>query len=234
MIGNINSIETMGLLDGPGIRVVVFLQGCPLRCHFCHNPETWSDKQNENWTAEELVNYILKYKEYFKDTGGVTFSGGEPLHQSKFLLECLKLCKKNNIHTCLDTSGVGTDYEEILDYTDLVIYDIKALDNELYRKLTGIDIKYSLDFLNTCLKKNKKLWIRQVIIPGYNDNISYINELKNYINKLKNVEKVELLPYHTMGVNKYKKLGIPYVLDGIPPMDKEKCNELQIILKNLT
>lgn len=233
MIGNINSIDTMGLVDGPGIRVVVFLRGCTLRCKFCHNPEAWSNEIKESWTPEELVKYILKFKEYFKNNGGVTFSGGEPLNQPEFLLECLKLCKKNNIHTCLDTAGVGENYEELLDYVDLVIWDIKALDKEKYRELTGRDIDISLKFLDTCQLKNKKMWIRQVIVPGYNDTEEYILELKQFISKLKNIEKVELLPYHTMGITKYKELNIPYRLEGIPDMDKEKCNELQKILEKV-
>lgn len=231
MIGNINSIDTMGLVDGPGIRVVVFLRGCTLRCKFCHNPEAWSNELKEAWTPEELVNYILKFKDYFKNNGGVTFSGGEPLNQPKFLLECLKLCKKNNINTCLDTAGVGDDYEELLDYVDLVIWDIKALDSDKYKELTGRDIDISLRFLDTCQKKNKRMWIRQVIVPGYNDNEEYILEIKEFIKNLRNVEKVELLPYHTMGITKYKKLNIPYRLEGVPDMDKERCNELQKLLE---
>ncbi len=232
MIGNINSIDTMGLVDGPGIRVVVFLKGCTLRCKFCHNPEMWNNDIKEKWTPEELVKYILKFKNYFKNNGGVTFSGGEPLNQPDFLLECLKLLKQNNIHTCLDTAGVGEKYDEILDYIDLVIWDIKALDKEKYKELTGRDIEISLEFLKTCQKKNKKMWIRQVIIPGYNDNIEYILEVKEFIENLKNIEKVELLPYHTMGITKYRELNIPYRLEGTPDMDKEKCNELQKILLN--
>lgn len=232
MIGNINSIDTMGLVDGPGIRVVVFLKGCTLRCKFCHNPEMWNNDIKEKWTPEELVKYILKFKNYFKNNGGVTFSGGEPLNQPDFLLECLKLLKQNNIHTCLDTAGVGEKYDEILDYIDLVIWDIKALDKEKYKELTGRDIEISLEFLKTCQKKNKKMWIRQVIIPGYNDNIEYILEVKEFIENLKNIEKVELLPYHTMGITKYRELNITYRLEGTPDMDKEKCNELQKILLN--
>lgn len=233
MIGNIASIDTMGLVDGPGIRVVVFLKGCPLRCKFCHNPEMFSNDIKEKWLPEDLINYILKFKGYFKENGGVTFSGGEPLNQSKFLLECLKLCKRNGIHTALDTSGVGSDYEEILDYVDLVIWDLKEIDKDKYKELTSFNIKPSLDFLKMCQKKKKKLWIRQVIIPGYNDNISYMLEIKDFVKKLKNVEKVELLPYHTMGINKYKELGIPYRLDGVSDMDREKCKELEKIITGL-
>lgn len=230
MIGNISSIETMGLVDGPGIRVVVFLKGCSLRCKFCHNPETWCNDEHEEYTPEELLKFILKYKSYFKNEGGVTFSGGEPLFQSKFLLECLKLCKKNDIHTCIETSGVGKDYDQILDYTDLVIFDIKNINKEKYKEITKVDIDYSLEFLETCQKKSKKLWLRQIIIPTLNDSINYILELKEYIKKIKNVEKVELIPYHTMGITKYQKYNIPYLLKEIPDMNKEKLNELEKIL----
>lgn len=231
MIGNISSVDTMGLVDGPGIRVVVFMQGCRLRCKFCHNPETWDlNKKKQQYKPEELVQKILNYKEYFGEDGGVTFSGGEPLLQPEFLLETLKLCKKNNIHTCLDTSGYGTNYEEILDYVDLVIFDIKGLKELDYKEMTGKDIDVSLKFLKTCQEKNKKLWLRQVIVPGINDNINYINELKEFIKTLKNVEKVELLPYHSMGISKYEELNIPYRLKGVIDMNKEKCLELEKIL----
>ena len=162
MIGHIDSIQTLGLVDGPGIRVVVFMQGCPLRCIFCHNPETWNINDKFTITPNDLVKHIYKYRNYFGETGGVTFSGGEPLFQHEFLLECLKLCKKMGIHTCIDTSGVGTNYEEILKYTDLVIWDVKAIEEANYKKITGAHIKKSLEFLDYCQKQEKNMWIRQV------------------------------------------------------------------------
>ena len=229
MIGHIDSIETLGLVDGPGVRVVVFLQGCPLRCLFCHNPETWNIDDKTLISAEDLVRHIYKYRNYFGESGGVTFSGGEPLFQHDFLLECLKLCKKMGINTCLDTSGVGK-YEDILDYVDLVIWDIKATKNDLYKYITEASINASLEFLDYCQKKGKKMWLRQVIVPGINDNIDYIYELKEFIKPLKNIEKVELLPYHLLGVSKYEKLGIPYKLKGVPAMSKSDCDELYKIL----
>ena len=194
MIGKIHSIETLGLVDGPGIRVVVFMQGCPMRCIFCHNPDTWTTDSGLEMTKEELVNFILKYKNYFGIEGGVTFSGGEPLFQKDFLLEALKLCKENDINTCIDTAGSIYDVDEILKYTDLVIYDIKALDKDKYFDITNYKIDNSLKFLDLCQKMNKKMWIRQVIIPNINDNEVYIKELASFIKKLKNVLKVELLP----------------------------------------
>lgn len=231
--GYISSIETMGLVDGPGIRIVFFLQGCPLRCLFCHNPETWSKVGGIEMTPTEVVEKIKKYKNYFGEEGGVTFSGGEPLMQKEFLLETLKLCKQNNINTALDTSGVGTDYEEILKYTDLVIWDVKAYEKEAYKKMTGMDIDLSLKFLETCQKLNKKMWIRQVIVPGINDTNEYIIGLKEFLKKLKNIEKKELLPYETLGVHKYKELNIPYRLEGVKPMNVERCNELNKLLNEV-
>lgn len=226
MKGYINSIETMGLVDGPGIRFIVFMQGCRLRCLFCHNPETWKEECGMEITPEELVTRIRRYKNYFGEDGGVTFSGGEPLLQPEFLLETLKLCKICNIHTCLDTAGYGKgNYEEILKYTDLVMMDIKALEPNSYLKITGKKIEQSLQFLEICQKMNKKLWIRQVIVPGINDNEEYIVKLKQFVSQLKNVEKVEFLPYETLGVSKYQKLGIPYRLN-VDSMSTEECKKL--------
>lgn len=233
MIGNIDSIETMGLVDGPGIRFVVFMQGCKLRCLYCHNPETWDIKEAKiQITPKKLVEKILRYVPYYEDEGGVTFSGGEPLLQSEFLLETLKLCKENNIHTCIDTAGVGNgNYEEILKYVDLVLMDIKAVDPTEYQYITSKKIEESLKFLDVCQRMNKKMWIRQVIVPGINDDEEHILKLKKFIQKLKNIERVELLPYHLYGVEKYKKMNIPYRLKGVEAMDLDKCNELQKLLE---
>lgn len=227
--GKIKQIETMGLHDGPGVRVVVFMQGCPLRCLYCHNPEMWAINEGTSYTPEELCQFILKYKAYFGDEGGVTFSGGEPLMQPEFLCACLKLCKENSINTCLDTSGVGDiKYnEEILSYVDLVIYDIKAIDADKYKYITGCSIATTEAFLNLCQKLNKKLWLRSVIVPGINDNDEYISKLSVYIKKLTNVEKIELLPYHTMGKSKYKNLNIGYVLESTIAMDTKKCQMME-------
>lgn len=233
ILGRISSIESMGLLDGPGIRFVTFLQGCKLRCKYCHNPETWDVNGRSQITSpEELIKKISRFRNYFGTDGGVTFSGGEPLLQPEFLIECLKLCKKENIHTCIDTAGVGFgEYDEILDYTDLVILDIKAVDEGEYRELTGQDIKYFNQFLSVTQRKNKKLWLRQVIVPDMNDDREHIVALCEFAKKLKNVEKVELLPYKTIGVHKYRDLNIPYRLDGVPELSEEKLDELNKILK---
>ncbi len=228
--GSIDSFETFSTLDGPGIRTVVFLNGCKLRCLFCHNPEMWNLKE-KNFTPEEVVQKILRNKPYFKNGGGVTFSGGEPLLQIDFLIETCKLLKRENIHIALDTAGVGLgDYDEILSLVDLVIFDIKALDDINYMKMTGNKISESLKFLECCQKNNKKMWIRQVIVPGINDSEAYIDSLAHFIKKLKNIEKIELLPFHTMAYEKYKKLNLDNPLKDKVNMDKEKCNKLEKIL----
>ena len=228
--GSIDSFETFSTLDGPGIRTVVFLNGCKLRCLFCHNPEMWNLKE-KNFTPEEVVQKILRNKPYFKNGGGVTFSGGEPLLQIDFLIETCKLLKRENIHITLDTAGVGLgDYDEILSLVDLVIFDIKSLDDINYMKMTGNKISESLKFLECCQKNNKKMWIRQVIVPGINDSEAYIDSLAHFIKKLKNIEKIELLPFHTMAYEKYKKLNLDNPLKDKVNMDKEKCNKLEKIL----
>lgn len=234
ILGNISSIESMGLVDGPGIRYVVFLQGCELRCLYCHNPETWDkDKECQRMSPEELVKKIVRFKSYFGRTGGVTFSGGEPLLQPKFLLECLKLCKKEGINTALDTAGVGFgDYDEILLLTDLVILDLKAVSEEDYKKITGQPMIRFKKFLADCQRLNKKLWIRQVIVPGINDNEENIKKIKDFVSQLRNVEKVELLPYKTIGVHKYEDLKIKYRLEGVPDMEEERCKELEKLLQD--
>ena len=231
MNGSINSVESMGLVDGPGVRCVVFLNGCNKRCLFCHNPEMWEKKEN-NITAKELVNKIKRFKPYFKNNGGVTFSGGEALLQPKFLIEVFKLLKEENIDIALDTAGTISKYnEEVLKYVDLVLLDIKHTDKGSYKKLTGADIKEQEEFIKLLNKMNKNVWIRQVITPSITDSIDYINSLKEYIKKIKNIKKVEFLPYHKMGIEKYIRLGIDYKLKEIDEMNKEKCDELYAYFK---
>ena len=231
--GNIASFESMGLVDGPGVRFVVFLQGCPLRCAYCHNPEMWNASEKKiQMTPEELLAKIKRYLPYFKNGGGVTISGGEPLMQEKFVTEVFKLCKVEGIHTCLDTSGYGDASDELLDNTDLVILDVKELDAEKYQALVGQKMAKFEAFLQKCQEKNKKLWLRQVIVPGHNDNKESVFKLKEFAKKLKNVEKIELLPYHDMAKKKYESLGIPYKLQDTPNMDKAKCKRLEKLLKD--
>lgn len=231
--GNINSVESMGLVDGPGIRYVIFMQGCKLRCLYCHNPETWNENADvEKITPQNLIKKILRYKNYFGDDGGVTFSGGEPLLQPEFLIECLKLCKANGLHTALDTAGVGFgDYEEILNLVDLVILDVKAVKPDNYKKLTGQSMEQFNKFLKALNTAQCDVWIRQVIVPGINDTKENVLSLNNFVKQINNVRKVELLPYKTMGVHKYEELKIPYRLNGVPEMDEDKIKTLENFLK---
>lgn len=232
IMGSINSIESFGLVDGPGIRTVIFLNGCKLRCLYCHNPETWV-KQELNYTVEDLVNKIVRNKPYFSNNGGVTFSGGEPLLQSEFLLEVCKELKKENIHIAIDTAGVGNNYDELFDYIDLVILDIKHVEENGYKYITKREMDDFNKFIEFLNNKNKKIWLRQVVVPGINDNTNYLRKLKLFIKKINNVEKIEFLPYHKMGIEKYEKLNIDYPLKDVDEMDKDKCHKLYQKFMNL-
>ncbi|WP_290770856.1 pyruvate formate-lyase-activating protein [Anaerofustis sp.] len=232
-MGRIHSIESMGLVDGPGIRTVVFFQGCNLRCLYCHNPDTWDLCAGEEMTAEEVINKIKRFKPYFKNNGGVTFSGGEPLMQSEFLLELLKKCKELDIHTCIDTAGYGKgDYDEILKYTDLILYDIKHEDYEKYNEITRRKQDETLKFIEKVQENNIPIWIRHVVVPGLTDSEEHIKDLKRYIDTIKNVEKVELLPFHQLGKEKYNVMGIDYSLENIKPMEKDVVEKYQKIFFN--
>ena len=225
--GSVDSIETFGLVDGPGIRTVVFLNGCKLRCKYCHNPEMWNIKEY-NYTPKQLAERILRNKNYFKrNNGGVTFSGGEPLLQYKFIIEVAKILKKEKIHIALDTAGVGMgNYNELLSYIDLVLLDIKHTNKKDYYDLTGHSIDDSLDFIKELNKSNTKVWIRQVIVPGLMDNDEYMNSLIDILKKIKNIERIDFLPYHKLGSEKYTKLGINNPYKNMPEMDKDKCTIL--------
>lgn len=230
--GRIHSIESMGLVDGPGIRTVVFLQGCALRCAYCHNPDTWSLQGGSEVDSEELLGKLLKFKPYYKSSGGgVTFSGGEPLLQPDFLLEMLRLCRENGIHTALDTAGFGLGgYDEILSLTDLVLLDLKHSTEEGYRSLACGEMSKVLEFIDALNRSEARVWVRHVVVPGITDSREHILRLRKLVRKIRNVDKVELLPYHTMGAVKYSSLGIPYCLEGLPPMDSEKVRELEKLL----
>ena len=229
MLGYIHSIESMGLVDGPGIRCVVFMQGCGLRCKYCHNPDTWRMKEGDAIDSEDLFNKIKRFFPYFESSGGgVTFSGGEPLLQPEFLLEMLKKCKEAGIHTAIDTAGaVVGDFREILKYTDLVLLDIKHTTPEGYKELTDRNMDWYLDFKKQLIENPVDVWARAVIVPGINDNTDYIRQVWAEVQTLPRVKKIELLPYHVLGVNKYKELGIPYLLEGVPPMDRRHTQKWQ-------
>lgn len=223
---SIDSIETFGLVDGPGIRTVVFFNGCKLRCKYCHNPEMWTIKE-KNYTPEEVAKKVIRSKPYFNKNGGVTFSGGEPLLHDKFIIETSKLLKKENIHIAIDTAGVGnSNYEELLKYIDLVILDIKHTRPKEYQGITGLEMKEIDNFIKAVNKENKDVWIRQVIIPGITDTEEYIDSLVNYLNKIKNVKRVDFLPFHRLGREKYIALNIPYPYEDKNDMDKDKCDKL--------
>lgn len=229
--GFIHSIETLGTLDGPGLRMVVFFQGCKLRCAYCHNPDTWSSTSNNRVTALDIVEKAKRYKQYFKyNQGGITFSGGEPLRQPDFLLECLKLCKKEDIHTVIDTSGVGLGaYNEILEYTDLVILDIKHSNPEKYKRITGCDINFYQQFKEAVIRNKKQLWIKHVVTPGINDTMEDMQEFEKEVRSFPDelIQKVELLPYHTLGVFKYEELNINYKLKDLPPLSNTNLQKLK-------
>jgi pyruvate formate lyase activating enzyme len=231
-IGYINKIETFATVDGPGIRTLFFLSGCLLRCLYCHNPETWQQASGIQMDTDKLLNLVKRYKPYYGEVGGVTFSGGEPLMQAAYLNDALKLLKNAGINTCLDTSGYSRSplLPEILSHTDLVIYDIKAANPELYKKITGQDMQVTRDFLELAQSLNVKFWIRQVVVPGLNDTIENIEETARLIASIKNVEKIELLPYHTLGSSKYKKLDYQYPLEGVEAMNPDKLKELSELL----
>ena len=229
MKASIDSIETFGLVDGPGIRCVVFFNGCKLRCKYCHNPEMWQKKDN-NYSVEEVYKKIMRCKPYFKNNGGVTFSGGEPLLNSDFIIEISKLLRKENIHIALDTAGVGLgNYKEVLDSVDLILLDIKHTEPKMYKEITGSSIDEVENFISQLNESNKPVWIRQVIIPDITDNEEYTSSLAQYLTKIKNIERIDFLPFHRLGEEKYRALKIDYPYKEKNDMDKIKC---QILYEN--
>lgn len=239
MEGFIHSFESFGTVDGPGIRFVVFMQGCPMRCKYCHNPDTWRFGGGKKYTPADVVKEALKYKSYIK-SGGVTVSGGEPLMQPEFVAELFRLLKTEGIHTALDTSGITFNKDNpqsvekhlsVLRYTDLVLLDIKHIDGEQHKALTGFSNENTLAFARYLSENGKKIWIRHVLVPEITDNDEYLINLKEFISGLKTVERVEVLPYHTMGEVKYERLGMQYPLKGVLPPSKERIENARKILK---
>lgn len=233
MNGFIHSIETFGSVDGPGIRYVIFMQGCPMRCLYCHNPDTWAVGKGREVTADELLGEYEKNKMFYRN-GGITVTGGEPLLQVDFLIELFSLAKAKGIHTCLDTSGItysesNTPYIEKLDklmeYTDLVMLDIKHIDPVKHREITSHDNAGILAFARYLAQKGIPVWIRHVIVKGYTDNPEHLKALGRFIGGLKNVKALDVLPYHSMGEKKYSELGMDYPLAGMESLDKSEAQK---------
>lgn len=239
MNGYVHSMETFGTVDGPGIRLVIFMQGCPMRCLYCHNPDTWALNKGNLMSVDDILKEYDKNKTFYK-TGGITVSGGEPLVQIDFVTELLKKAKQKNIHTCIDTSGITftpnsiEKFDELMKYTDLVMLDIKHIDPSEHIKLTSQKQDNIIAFAKYLEQKNIPIWIRHVVVPGITDNEKYLYQLGRFIGQLKNVKALDVLPYHNMGVVKYKNLGIDYPLKDVEPMDKDKAIECKkVILKGI-
>lgn len=237
VVGNIHSIESCGTVDGPGIRFVVFTQGCPLRCKYCHNPDTWTLDTNTLMLVKDIMAKYEGVKEFVKN-GGITVTGGEPLLQIPFVTELFTEAKKRGIHTALDTSGIVFDrnntakIDELLKVTDLVLLDIKHIDDEEHKKLTGVSNKNILDFARYLSEINKPVWIRHVVVPQITFDKVYLKKLGKFLSGLNNIQALDVLPYHDMAIPKYENLKITYPLEGVPPLTKEQAIEARnIILK---
>lgn len=239
MNGRVHSVESFGTVDGPGIRLVVFLQGCPMRCLYCHNPDTWDFSGGSEMSAEEIIELYLKNKSFYSG-GGITVTGGEPLIQLDFLTELFSLAKQHNIHTCIDTSGITFNPEntekldKLLSLTSLVMLDIKHINSNFHKALTGHQNHNILAFAKYLESKSIPVWIRHIIVEGYTDNPDDLEALGEFIGTLDNLKALDVLPYHTMGVNKYTELGIDYPLQGIPALPLEAAvRAKQFIIKGI-
>lgn len=236
--GRIHSVESFGSADGPGVRYIVFLKGCNMRCQYCHNPDTWAKDGGELMTPEEVLKKALRYKTYWKEKGGITVSGGEALLQIDFVTELFRLAKEKGVNTCLDTSGnpfsleelFKSKFDELMKYTDLFMLDIKHMDDAAHRKLTGQTNQNILEMAAYLSDHGKAMWIRHVLVPGITTEEDELHRLRSFLDTLKTVERVEVLPYHTLGVFKWKELGIPYQLEGVDPPTKEQIDRAKEIL----
>lgn len=234
MEGRIHSFESLGAVDGPGVRFVVFMQGCALKCKYCQNRDTWNLKGGTTYSSDEIVDKILRYKNYIMPNGGVTISGGEPLLQTKFLIELFTKLRQYNIHTCIDTSGsvaLTDEIKELIDLTDLFLLDIKCINDEKAINLTGVSNKKELEFANYLSSINKPMWIRQVLVPGYTDDEQDLINLKKFISILKSVEKIEILPYHDLGKFKWEQLGETYPLENVRTANNDDVKRAKKILE---
>lgn len=233
--GKVHSFETFGTVDGPGIRFVVFMKGCPLMCKYCHNRDTWSADNAQLYTAEEVMAEVRKYRNFINSSkGGVTVSGGEALIQPKFVLELFKKCKEEGLHTAVDTSGYVNieDVKEVLEYTDLVLLDLKHADALKHQDLTGVDNDKIKQFTEYLSDINKTVWIRYVLIPGYTDDEADLLAAYEYLKKFTNIEKIEVLPYHSMGKIKWDNLNVEYPLEGVRAPTADEVERARNILSN--
>lgn len=232
--GRIHSTESFGAVDGPGIRFVVFMQGCPLRCSYCHNPDTWDVKDGTEYTPEQLADEIFKYKAFMDFSGGgVTFTGGEPLLQAEFILAVSRLLKQQNISIAVDTSGfIWNDMvKELLKLTDLVLLDIKNYDPQVYYKLTGVSLAPTLKLLDYLRDNNIVTWIRYVLVPGLTDNFDAVRGLAEHLSLYPNVDRLELLPFHKLGEYKWRELGLSFTLSATSEPDKELLSKVRTIFE---
>lgn len=242
VLGRIHAIETFGLVDGPGVRFVVFMQGCRMRCKYCHNPGSWKIDAGEPWTAEALFEKAWRYRSYWGKDGGITICGGEPLLQMEFLIEFFEICNMNNVHTAIDTAGNPftlekewlAQFQRLLSLTDLFLLDIKEMDALKHKKLTGHTNENILKMAQYLSDHGKEMWIRHVLVPGLTDEKQGLEDLYKFVESLKTVSKVEILPYHTMGKEKYEKMKISYPLEGIPEPTKEQIQQAESILHILS
>lgn len=236
MEGYIHSFQSLGTVDGPGVRYVIFLQGCPFRCVYCHNPDTWDINKGKKTEAKDIMQMILRYKSYFGQKGGITVSGGEALLQAEFVAELFGMCHENAINTALDTSGgipLNKAIEDLLDVTDYCLLDIKMTEPALYKEKTGMEMENVLNFLNELEQRNITTRIRHVVIPGLTDDVENNVRLYNFARKYKCVENIELLPFRKLCIEKYENLHIPFPLADTPEMDSAACDKLQIMLDNM-
>ncbi len=237
--GRIHSVESFGTVDGPGIRYVVFMQGCPMRCVYCHNPDTWKIGAGEEMSAGQIISEYKKNSAFY-EKGGITVTGGEPLLQIDFLIDLFKKAKEEGIHTCIDTSGVVFDeknsekMDELMEFTDLVMLDIKHIDPEKHKEITGMDNKNILAFAKYLDSKNVRIWIRHTVVENITDTPDELIRLGEFIGGLKNLQAIDVLPYHTMGVPKYKELGIKYPLEGVSPLSVDAASKAkQFVLQGI-
>lgn len=236
MNGYIHSTESFGAADGPGLRYIIFVRGCRMRCRYCHNPDTWDTDGGEEYTADELLKKAMRYKNYWKKDGGITVSGGEPLLQIDFLIELFKKAKAEGVHTVIDTAGnpftreepFFGKFNELMKYTDLLLLDIKEINPERHKALTGFDNANIIDMAKYLSEIGKPVWIRHVLVPEHSDFDEDLDALGEFINSLDNVEKVEVLPYHTLGKFKWENLGIKYSLDEISPPTEDRIKNAEL------